>query len=111
VDVSPLARKLMEQIEQGEAPSGPTTQEYVAAHGESRKKRIVADKRRPRRSHTPTFKAQIAVAALQGEASVTDLSQRFDVHRNQITQWRAQLLERAAELFDGLPEKPGRVRR
>jgi protein gp37 len=111
VDVSPLARELVERIEQGEAPSGPTTQEYIQSGGGLHKKNLAGDKRRPRRSHTPSFKAQIAVAALQGEASVADLSQRFDVHRNQITQWRAQLLERASELFDGLPEKPGRGRR
>ena len=111
VDVSPLARELVERIEQGEAPSGPTTQEYIQRGGGLQKKNVAGDKRRPRRSHTPSFKAQIAVAALQGEASVADLSQRFDVHRNQITQWRAQLLERASELFDGLPEKPGRGRR
>ncbi len=111
VDLSPLARQLLERIEAGTAPSGPSTQEYIEARREPRKKSATAEKRRPRRSHTPSFKAQIAVAALQGEASVADLSQRFDVHRNQITQWRAQLLERAAELFDGLPEKPGRGRR
>jgi protein gp37 len=107
VDLSPLARQLVDRIEEGAAPSGPTTEEYIEAHGGRRG----ADKRRPRRSHTASFKAQIAVAALQGDASVADLSQRFDVHRNQITQWRAQLLDRAAELFDGAPERPARQRR
>jgi transposase len=68
------------------------------------------ERRRPRRNHSPAFKAQIAVAALQGEASVARLAQQFDVHRNQITQWRAQLLERAVELFDAVPEKPARRR-
>jgi len=113
VDLSPLARQLVERIEEGAAPSGPTTQEYIDEHGEDADapRRKGGDKRRPRRSHTASFKAQIAVAALQGEASVADLSQRFDVHRNQITQWRAQLLERASELFDGLPERPPRQRR
>jgi hypothetical protein len=67
-----------------------------------------AEPRRPRRSHTPAFKASIAVAALQGEASVADLSQRFGVHRNQIAQWRSQLLERAPELFHAVPERPRR---
>jgi transposase-like protein len=67
-----------------------------------------ASRRRPRRIHTAAFKARIAVAALQGEASVADLSQQFDVHRNQITQWRAQLLERAPELFDAVADKPRR---
>ena len=112
VDLSPLARELVERIEAGAEPSGPTTQQYIES-GEAPRARHAgaAEKRRPRRNHTPSFKAQIAVAALQGEASVADLSQRFDVHRNQITQWRAQLLERAAELFDGLPDRPGRPRR
>ncbi len=109
VDLSPLARQLVQRIEAGDAPSGPTTGEYISDGAAALRK--AAEKRRPRRNHTPSFKAQIAVAALQGEASVSDLSQRFDVHRNQITQWRAQLLERAAELFDGLPERPGRGRR
>jgi len=112
VDLSPLARQLVERIEPGAAPSGPTTEEYIEAHaGVHDSARRPGDKRRPRRNHTASFKAQIAVAALQGEASVADLSQRFDVHRNQITQWRSQLLERAAELFDGFPERPPRQRR
>ncbi len=113
VDLSPLARQLVERIEEGAAPSGPTTREYIEGQAETQDgaRRKDGDKRRPRRSHTAAFKAQLAVAALQGEASVADLSQRFDVHRNQITQWRAQLLERAAELFDGLPERPPRQRR
>lgn len=64
-----------------------------------------AGPRRSRRSHTAAFKARIAVAALQGEASVADLAQRFGVHRNQIAHWRAQLLERAPELFDAVPER------
>ena len=68
----------------------------------------VAESRRARRSHTPAFKASIAVAALQGEASVADLSQRFGVHRNQIAQWRSQLLERAPELFHATLERPRR---
>jgi protein gp37 len=109
-DLSPLARELLERIERSEAPTGPSTQEYIEGReGRARKSRA-AERRRPRRSHTPQFKAQIAVAALQGEATVADLSQRFDVHRNQIAQWRAQLLERAVELFDAAPEKPGRRR-
>ena len=108
VDLSPLARQLVERIENGAAPSGPTTEEYIEGREGRRKD---GDKRRPRRSHTASFKAQLAVAALQGEASVADLSQRFDVHRNQIMQWRAQLLDRAVELFDGAVERPPRQRR
>jgi len=48
--------------------------------------------RRPRRNHTPAFKSKVALAAIKGEMTLTDLAQQFDVHPNQITQWKAQLL-------------------
>jgi transposase len=55
--------------------------------------------KRPRRNHAPGFKAKVALAALKGDKTLPELAQQFDVHPNQITQWKAQLLERAAELF------------
>jgi len=57
--------------------------------------------RRPRRNHTPAFKAKAALAAIKGEKTLSELAQLFDVHPNQITQWKAQLLEGAADVFDG----------
>lgn len=57
--------------------------------------------RRPRRNHTPAFKAKVALAALTGEKTLAELAQQFDVHANQITQWRSQLLEGAADVFGG----------
>ena len=55
--------------------------------------------RRPRRNHSPAFKAKVALAALKGEKTLAELAQQFDVHPNQITQWRAQLLEGASGVF------------
>src|SRR5512139_1851473 len=55
--------------------------------------------KRPRRNHAPAFKAKVAVAALKGDRPLAELAQQFDVHPNQITQWKSQLLERAIELF------------
>jgi transposase len=55
--------------------------------------------RRPRRNHTPAFKAKVALAAVKGELTLAELAQQFDVHPNQVTQWKAQLLEGAAGLF------------
>jgi transposase len=55
--------------------------------------------RRPRRNHTPAFKAKVALAAIKGEKTLADLAQQFDVHPNQITQWKAQLQEGAAGVF------------
>ncbi len=55
--------------------------------------------RRPRRNHSPAFKAEVALAAIRGEQTLVELSQRFDVHANQIKQWKDQLRERATGVF------------
>jgi transposase len=57
--------------------------------------------RRARRNHTPAFKAKVALAAIKGEMTLSELAQLFDVHPNQITTWKAQLQEGAAEVFGG----------
>jgi len=55
--------------------------------------------RRPRRNHTAVFKAKVAVAALKGDKTLAELAEKFDLHANQITQWRTQLLEGATDVF------------
>jgi transposase len=55
--------------------------------------------KRSRRNHAPAFKAKVALAALKGDRTLAELTQQFDVHPKQITQWKTQLLERALELF------------
>jgi transposase len=55
--------------------------------------------RRPRRNHTPSFKAKVALAAIKGEKTLSELAELFDVHPNQITAWKAQLLDGAAAVF------------
>jgi transposase-like protein len=65
--------------------------------------------RRPRRNHTPAFKAKVALAAIKGEKTLSELAQLFDIHPNQITQWKAQLQEGAGEVFGsggGWPATP-----
>ena len=57
--------------------------------------------RRSRRNHSPAFRAKVALAALKGDKTLSELATQFDVHPTQITQWKAQLLERAADLFEG----------
>ena len=59
--------------------------------------------RRARRTHSPAFKAKVALAAIKGDKTLAELSQQFDVHTNQITAWRTQLLEGAAGVFGAEP--------
>ena len=56
--------------------------------------------RRQRRNHSAAFKAKVALAAAREDATVSELAQRFDLHANQITEWKKQLLSRASEVFD-----------
>ena len=55
--------------------------------------------RRPRRNHSAAFKAKVALAAIKGERTIAQLSDQFDVHPNQITTWKGQLEEGAADVF------------
>jgi transposase len=57
-------------------------------------------KRRSRRNHTPAFKAKVALAALRNDRTMAQLAEQFDVHPNQVTTWKDQLIEAAADLFE-----------
>ena len=61
--------------------------------------------KRSRRNHSPAFKAKVALAAVKGEKTLSELAQQFDVHPNQIRQWKDQLLEGA----EGHRQVNGRV--
>lgn len=62
--------------------------------------------RRPRRNHSPAFKAKVALEAIRGEEPLIQTAERYDVHPNQITKWKRQLLEGAPAVF-GEDEKAG----
>lgn len=65
--------------------------------------------RRARRTHSPSFKAKVAFAAIRGERTLAELAKQFDVHPNQITAWKAQLQQGAAAVFGGDRSTTGAV--
>ena len=66
--------------------------------------------RSPRRNHSAAFKAKVALAAIKGEKTLAELAEQFDLHPNQITQWKSQLLEGAAGVFgEARVEQPAPV--
>ena len=52
-----------------------------------------------RRNHSPEFKAKVAIAALKGDETLSQLSQRFSINSNLIVKWKKQLLENSVEVF------------
>jgi transposase-like protein len=55
--------------------------------------------KRPRRNHSPVFKAKVALEALKGNQTIVEIAARYEVHPKQITEWKKQLLEHAEEVF------------
>ncbi len=61
--------------------------------------------RRKRRNHSASFKAKVALAALRGDRTLAELAEEFDVHPNQISDWKQQMQDNAASVFDGARSK------
>jgi transposase-like protein len=73
--------------------------DFLPDDGEDRRGSGASMTRRTRRNHTPAFKAKVALAAIKGEKTLAELAQQFDIHPNQITNWKSQLLAGAAGVF------------
>jgi transposase-like protein len=56
--------------------------------------------KRPRRNYGAVFKAKVALEAIKEEQTLVELAARFQVHPNQIGEWKKQLVDRASEIFD-----------
>jgi len=59
-----------------------------------------------RRKHSAAFKAKVALAAIAGEKTLAELADQFEVHPNQITTWKRQMVEGASGVFDKTPKQP-----
>jgi transposase len=59
-----------------------------------------------RRTHAPAFKTKVGLAAVKGEKTPAELAQQCGGHPNQITAWKAQLVEGVAGVFDAGSVKP-----
>ena len=58
-----------------------------------------------RRTHSPAFKAKVALEAIKGEKTLSELASEYQVHPGQITRWKKRLLESLPEVFSGRPER------
>ena len=57
--------------------------------------------RRKRRNHSTAFKAKVALAAVKGDHTLSELAEQFDVHPNQIQDWKKRLVASAEDVFGG----------
>jgi transposase-like protein len=55
--------------------------------------------KKKRRNHSPAFKAKVALAAIRGDRTVSEIAQQFNVHPNQIQNWKKRLLDSAEAVF------------
>lgn len=55
--------------------------------------------KRKRRTHSPEFKCKVALAAIKGDLTMAEMVKKFDIHANQVTDWKKQLLEGAPDVF------------
>ena len=58
--------------------------------------------KRNRRKHTSAFKAKVALAAVKGDKTIVEIAQQYEVHPNQVTNWKQQLLENARQPLTGI---------
>ena len=66
-------------------------------------------KRRRRKRYEATFKARVALAALRGDKTLSQIASQFDVHGNLVSQWKRRLLTNVSRVFEEPDDPDGRV--
>ena len=61
--------------------------------------------KRKRRKHTAEFKARIALEAIQGLKTQSEIAKEFEIHSMMVGQWKNEMLARMPELFNSKPDK------
>ncbi|WP_101261003.1 transposase [Labilibaculum filiforme] len=57
--------------------------------------------KRTRRKFTSAFKSKVAIEALKERETLAVLAERFELHPNQISQWKQEFLENSSQIFEG----------
>ncbi len=60
-----------------------------------------------KKSFSAEFMAKVALAAIREEATMAELSSRYEVHRTQVAKWRKRAMEGLADIFKGRQDKSG----
>ena len=55
--------------------------------------------KKERKSYTAAFKAKVALEAIKGQRTINEIASAFEVHPNQVTQWKKQAVSQLSEIF------------
>jgi transposase len=58
-----------------------------------------------RRKHSTQFKAKVALEAIRGEKTVSELASLYEVHPNQISRWKSQVMAALPDIFSSLRQR------
>jgi transposase-like protein len=62
--------------------------------------------KRTRKKFSPAFKLKVVLEALKEQSTLSEMAQKYEVHQNVISRWKAEFLEKAESVFDSKSNKP-----
>ena len=66
---------------------------------------------RTRRKFSSAFKAKVAIEAIKEQRTISEIAQEYEVHPNQVSQWKREFLERSAQVFEGDKKQVAEIER